>query len=113
MVEEEKPSATADKMLDIVAQMFCLNRKFFTTKSTFEELGITEPQKEQLFKRIADRFYIRLEPCSKVNLHGEGNKITGDLWERQKLKIKTLWNLLQFIESNDDYRNKPAAYNLQ
>ena len=109
-----KPTPTADKMLTIIADFFNLRKGEIREHLTWDTLNVSPSDKDKVLERIACRFYIPIGPKIKVNFpHPVTNKHESDFWPIQKEKIKTIWNVLQFIECNDSGDGKPAAYKLQ
>jgi len=111
MAEVIKPSPTADKMITIICNRLLLKREAIRVDTTFEELGIYGNEKEYLIRQISDKFLIPTEN-KLLNLQGADNVYIKDTWNNHLKRIKTIWNVLQFIEANDDYNNRPAAYNI-
>ena len=66
-----------------------------------------------MMRYIANRFMMATEgERRKYNLADHTGKYVSDSWGNTMKRIKTVWNALQFIESNDACDGKPAAYKI-
>lgn len=101
-----KDTPTAHKLLSIICSRLNIQRARIKTDTTLEELGFSD------IKSITDAFKIPTER-GLLNLHGSDGKYIKDTFTNHLKRIKTVWNILQFIEANDDCDGKPSAYNLQ
>lgn len=114
ITEKIKPTPTAEKMLSIIAGFFNLRKGEIRENHTWYDLNINEKERDRVLDRIACRFCIPVGDLIEVNFPDpKTNKHIKGPWPEQKAKIKTIYNVLQFIESNDSGDGKPAAYKLQ
>ena len=110
MQEQEAPTKTADKLLIIICNRLHIKKEYLKTETTFEQLGLRTWEKEDLICKIAESFLIPIDG-KLLNLNVNGMYVK-DTFQGHLRRIKTIWNVLQFIEGNDDVRGKPAAYNI-
>lgn len=113
MQEAIKPTPTAEKMLTIISNRLHVKRDHLTPDRTWRELNVTETEKEDLIIYIAGKFGIPIGRGIVLGLHDGSGKIVKDKWENIIKKINTIWNVLQFVESNDDLNGRPSAYNIK
>lgn len=111
MSEKISPTPTANKMLTIICNHLLIKVEALGVTTTFEDLNMNESEKEELLHKIAERFLIPTE--GRLLQLIKNGKYEKDSWENTIKKIKTVWNILEFIESNDGWNGKPAAHNLQ
>lgn len=111
MSEKINPTPTANKMLTIICNHLLISRDALSPTTTFEDLHLSPREKEELLRKISDRFLIPTE--GRLLQLIKNGKYEKDTWQNTIKKIKTIWNILEFIEGNDGYNGKPAAHNLQ
>lgn len=89
----KKVTPTAGKLLGIICQMFNINSDYVSTENKWADLGINEKDKDRLLNRLEEKFLFTIPYSDRPD-------------------IKIIWDALHYIEMHDDYRGKPAAYNL-
>lgn len=112
MSDKITPTPTAEKMLSIISGRLHIKREALKPDATWRQLNVTEAEKESLLVYIAQRFSIPIGHGIQVGLNNGKGQIIKASWQNQIKNIKTIWNVLQFIESNDDVNGRASAYNL-
>jgi len=113
MTPKISETPVAQKLLTIISNKLHIKRDALTPEKTWRELNVTEAEKEDALLYVAAQFGIPAGYNSMIGLNNGNGQITKDLWQNQIKNIKTIWNVLNFVESNDDFNGKPAAYNLK
>lgn len=112
MSQSITPTPTAEKMLTIISNRLHIKKEHLLPERTWRELNVTEAEKEDVLAYIAQKFGIPIGPGIQVGLNNGAGQIIKQPWQHQIKNIKTIWNVLQFIESNDDLNGRASAYNL-
>ena len=112
MKQKLSETPTAQKLLSIISGKLHVKREALTPERTWRELNVTETEKEELLAYVAQKFGIPIGHGIQVGLNNGKGQIIKAPWQNQIKNIKTIWNVLQFIESNDDLNGRASAYNL-
>lgn len=103
-------SPTSYKLNTIICNRLNIQRGAINRDTNLSELFGKEAN--HVIGEIVKKFLIPVDG-RLLNLHGSDGQYVKRSFNEHLPHIKTVWNLLQFIEANDGWNGKPAAYNLQ